>query len=294
VIESFGHQVNREEAQDLRNTDIVVVNSAKDIKFYYLWVLLQSMARGDQAIHLIEGQDSLERSIPCPQIEHYQEPKCLSAIESSNDKAEYLNQWFSEVMTSGADSVFKIFNQETNKWEVFHKIGRGIIKSPEENIVSEYQNLKELLVYPKSGVLYLLWELSATYKNGYDHHFPESLVVKSKTLDLELFKKYFDHSIKSGLFWKSSTRIALIEAVLENDSTTNIGIFTDKQLQDRQTNIWNNLQRIDTFLKDLSTHAVLSTVPLGTFLNDNKGQIFEKARDIAQNIGLVKDNETFS
>jgi hypothetical protein len=128
--------------------------------------------------------------------------------------------------------------------------------------------------------------------NGQEHNFPEMMLVETRALSLELFNKHFKHATETGLVYTSSTGIALMEALQQNDPQMKMGIFTPQQLEERGSDVWKDLMVADAFERRLALHTVLSTVPMGVFLNDRNGNIFDRACEVVDQMDLIHANET--
>lgn len=116
----------------------------------------------------------------------------------------------------GGDINAFITNGKTGELRQSHKLERTHDRLTEADFFALRDKLFRTYVFPQSGKIRVVWEISMVTINGHNHDFTDLVEVIADPIDPELLDMYLKLALANGMILKSNTRLELFELLCES------------------------------------------------------------------------------
>lgn len=116
----------------------------------------------------------------------------------------------------GADINVRISDGRTNQLTQHHKLERQVEKLPEEMYAKLREELYQTYVFPKNGLVRVVWQIANVTINSKQHHFSDWIEVIAKPIPAELLEKYLQRAVDNGAILKFNSHLELFEMLCES------------------------------------------------------------------------------
>lgn len=138
-------------------------------------------------------------------------------VEKRMNESTFMFAQLAQVVFYGADINAFAQNPSTGILEQSHKKSREFpVSLPESAFMQLRAKLYQHYIYPPSGFVRMVWDISEDIFNGKEHQFSDLVEIIAKPLDAELLELYLQYAVADGKILNSNTHLAAFEMLMES------------------------------------------------------------------------------